>query len=130
MTGPNTSVPRRAILQELQRHVEELYWLYGVSGSDAQSRQERWDVRSILDFVVMNELFVPAIAKTTILYGSFYLARNQVMDLLIESLSCESGVPEKPTYGDWRMWETEKHRSVMDIVKVIQRARNTLMTKV
>jgi hypothetical protein len=109
------------ILEYTARVVEGNHFLYGAKDSQMPTRGERWDTRTILDYAVLCE---PEYELHAVVFAHFYYVRNECMKRLLDALACEPGQSEKPNLGDWRMWETDEHRTAMDIVRIIKRAIN------
>jgi hypothetical protein len=103
-------VPKVKILERLSAVVQECYWLYGAPNADNPNAVERWDVRSLIDYAVLT--YSDGHFRPT--YPTFYLQRNTVCQLLLE-------YQEFANWGEWRMWETDKDRTQMQILAVIQK---------
>jgi hypothetical protein len=103
-------VPKVKILERLLAVAQECYWLYGVETPDHPNAMERWDVRSLVDYCVLT--YSDGHFRPT--YTTFYLQRNTICGLLLE-------YQEFQNWGEWRMWETEKDRTQMQIMNVIQK---------
>lgn len=102
--------PKVKILERLSMIVQESYWLYGSPSSDNPNVVERWDVRSLIDYAVLTHTdghFRPT-------YSTFYIQRSTICQLLLE-------YQEFANWGEWRMWETDKNRTQMQILAVIQK---------
>lgn len=102
-------VPKAELLQQILTIVREDGWLYGVQSMDQPGRIERWDVRSIVDYVC---------AKATGRYALYYTYRNVIMGEIISAAN-EHTSDFIANYGDWRMWETNKDRTQMSIEQAI-----------
>lgn len=106
-------IPKVEILERLSEVIQEQYWMYGAPTAEAPNRVERWDVRSLLDYSVLTY----QIGHFRPTYTTFYLWRNSVMELM-------QAIAEVPNYGEWRFWETDKDRTLMDIQSVVSIATN------
>jgi hypothetical protein len=105
-----SEVPKVAILERLLMVMNENYWLYGAPTAEAPNRVERWDLRSMIDYSCLT--FEMGHFRFT--YPTFYLSRNTICQLLLEMQEFEN-------WGEWRMWETEKERTMADIERVVKR---------
>lgn len=103
-------VPKVKILDRLLAVMQENYWLYGAPSEDAPNRVERWDLRSMIDYAVLT--YHDGHFRPT--YATFYLQRNTICSLLLE-------FKEFQNWGDWRMWETDKDRTGMQMEMVVAR---------
>lgn len=113
------TVPIVDILEQLAKTVEACHYLYGVTSADAGSRQERWDLRSMLDYAVMS-------ASHPSDYTVFYYRRSIVQQVLLDQFNADNPLTEfMENFGDWRMWETHRDRTTNDILRVVQNALQT-----
>lgn len=104
-------VPKVKILERLAMSIDQCYWLYGEASCCHPNPMERWDVRSLIDYAVLTTTD----AQTGFMdYGTFYLRRNTICQLLME-------MKEFTNWGEWRMWETEAGRTQMQILSVVQK---------
>lgn len=103
-------VPKVAILERLLSVMQRNHWLYGVPSADVPTRQERWDLRSMIDYACLT--YEQGHFRPT--YGAFYVWRNTVCSLLLEMMEFEN-------WGEWRMWETDKDRTGADLERIVSR---------
>ena len=103
-------VPKVKILERLLVVMNENHWLYGTPSAEAPNRLERWDLRSMIDYAILTYEF----GHFRPSYGMFYHYRSTICQLLME-------MKEMQNWGEWRMWETDKERTMADIEVVVQR---------